>query len=110
MKKLLVTCGHLQRHIGRYDAELRSHGIEPWVPTLAGQQFDAAEMAAMLPEADAAIAGDDDLSGPVLEAGVRGRLRGLVRWGIGTDNVDKPVATRLGLPVFNTPGMFSNEV
>lgn len=110
MSKLLVTCGHLQRHIGRYEDELRSHGIETWVPPLTGQQFTAAEMSAMLPQVDVAVAGDDALGAEVLEAGVAGRLRGLVRWGIGTDNVDTPTATRLGLPVYNTPGMFSNEV
>lgn len=110
MIKMLVTCGHLQRHIGRYEAELNAHGIDVWVPPLLGQQFDAAEMAVMLPEVDVAVAGDDALGADVLEAGVAGRLRGLVRWGIGTDNVDKPAATRLGLPVYNTPGMFSNEV
>jgi len=108
--KLLVTCGHLQRHIAKYEDGIRAHGVEVWVPKLTGQQFDAAEMAAMLPEADVAVAGDDDLSAPVLRAGVAGKLKGLVRWGIGTDNVDKPVATELGLPVYNTPGMFSNEV
>ncbi|MCX5515488.1 dihydrofolate reductase [Kaistia algarum] len=108
--KFLVTCGHLQRHIGRYEDEIRSHGIDVWVPKLESQQFNAAEMAAMLPEADVAVAGDDDLSAPVLRAAMTGKLKGLVRWGIGTDNVDKPVATELGLPVYNTPGMFSNEV
>jgi phosphoglycerate dehydrogenase-like enzyme len=108
--KMLVTCGHLQRHIKLYEPEIRAHGIDVWVPELKGQQFDDAEMAAMLPQVDVAIAGDDGLGASVLEAGVAGRLRGLVRWGIGTDNVDKPVATRLGLPVYNTPGMFSNEV
>lgn len=108
--KILVTCGHLQRHIGRYEAEIRGHGFDIWVPPLTGQQFDTAEMSAMLPEVEVAIAGDDALGAEVLRAGVAGRLRGLVRWGIGTDNVDKPVATGLGLPVYNTPGMFSNEV
>lgn len=109
-KKILVTCGHLQRHIGCYEDEIRSHGFDVWVPHLVGQQFDQAEMSAMLAEADVAIAGDDPLGAEVIEAGVAGRLRGLVRWGIGTDNVDKPTATRLSLPVYNTPGMFSNEV
>lgn len=108
--KLLVTCGHLQRHIDRYRDEIVAHGVEVWVPRLDGQQFGAADMAAMLAEADVAVAGDDDLSAPVLRAGVAGRLRGLVRWGIGTDNVDKGVAAEIGLPVYNTPGMFSNEV
>jgi D-3-phosphoglycerate dehydrogenase len=108
--KILVTCGHLQRHIGRYQAEIEAHGFESWVPLLNKQQFSEAEMLEMLPEADMAIAGDDPLGAHILKAGVAGKLKGLVRWGIGTDNVDKPAATALGLPVYNTPGMFSNEV
>ena len=110
MKTILVTCGHLQRHIAHYQPNIQAHGIKVWVPPLSGQQFTESEMIAMLPEADVTIAGDDPLGRVVLEAGVAGRLRGLVRWGIGTDNVDKPVATALGLPVYNTPGMFNNEV
>ncbi|MBC2835116.1 NAD(P)-dependent oxidoreductase [Paragemmobacter straminiformis] len=107
---ILVTCGHLQRHIGLYRDEIRAHGFDVNVPPLTGQQFGADDMANFLRDADVAIAGDDALGADVLEAGVSGRLRGLVRWGIGTDNVDKPTATRLGLPVFNTPGMFNHEV
>jgi D-3-phosphoglycerate dehydrogenase / 2-oxoglutarate reductase len=108
--KILVTCGHLQRHIGKYNDEIISHGFEAWVPPLNKQQFSESEMLDMLPQADMAIAGDDPLGAAILKAGVAGKLKGLVRWGIGTDNVDKPVATALGLPVYNTPGMFSNEV
>lgn len=108
--RILVTCGHLQRHIARYQAEIEAHGFSVWVPPLAGQQFSATEMATMLAECEVVIAGDDPLGAAELEQGRAGRLRGVVRWGIGTDNVDKPVATRLGLPVYNTPGMFNNEV
>lgn len=108
--RILVTCGHLQRHIGRYEAEIRDHGVDLWVPQLIGQQFDAAAMAAMLPEVDTVVAGDDDLTGATIESGARGRLRSIVKWGIGTDNVDKVTAARLGIHVYNTPGMFSDEV
>lgn len=108
--RILVTCGHLQRHIGRYEAEIRAHGFDLWVPPLIGQQFGEAEMKEMLPQVEVAISGDDCLAAGVLKAGVAGRLKGLVRWGIGIDNVDKAAATCLGLPVFNTPGMFNNEV
>lgn len=107
---ILVTCGHLQRHIARYQPEIEAAGFSVWVPTLTGQQFSAAEMSVMLAQCKVAIAGDDPLGKPELEAGRAGQLQGLVRWGIGTDNVDKPVATKLGLPVYNTPGMFNNEV
>lgn len=107
---LLVTCGHLQRHIGRFREELMGHGVECWVPQLSGQQFTESEMIQMVPEADVLIAGDDPLGASVLGAGRAGKLGGIVRWGIGTDNVDKSAARALGLPVYNTPGMFSNEV
>ncbi|CAN7628682.1 phosphoglycerate dehydrogenase [Pararhizobium sp. LjRoot235] len=108
--QVLVTCGHLNRHIKLYESRLHSHGVKTWVPELKGQQFTAVEMLEMIPHADIAIAGDDPLDAEILMAGKAGRLKGLVRWGIGTDNVDKPAATRLGLPVYNTPGMFNNEV
>jgi D-3-phosphoglycerate dehydrogenase / 2-oxoglutarate reductase len=107
---ILVTCGHLQRHIARYTPEIKAAGLSVWVPTLTGQQFSAAEMSAMLAQCKVAIAGDDPLGKSELEAGRAGQLQGIVRWGIGTDNVDKPVATKLNLPVYNTPGMFNNEV
>jgi D-3-phosphoglycerate dehydrogenase len=32
------------------------------------------------------------------------RLRAIARAGVGTDNIDKPAATRLGIVVMNTPG------
>ena len=32
------------------------------------------------------------------------RLKAIVRAGVGTDNIDKPAATRLGIVVMNTPG------
>ncbi len=108
--RILITCGHLQRHAHRYEQEIRSHGIDVWVPKLVGQQFSAAEMAAMLPDVETVVAGDDEVTAAALEAGAKGRLRSVVKWGIGTDNVDKAAAKRLGLPVYNTPGMFSEEV
>jgi D-3-phosphoglycerate dehydrogenase / 2-oxoglutarate reductase len=108
--KILITCGHLQRHIGLYEAEINANGFDVWVPPLTGQQFTESEMLGFITQVEIAIAGDDFLGATVLEAGVQTKLKGLVRWGIGTDNVDKLVATKLGLPVYNTPGMFNNEV
>lgn len=108
--RILVTCGHLQRHIAHYQSEIEGLGFSVWVPPLVGQQFQATEMKKMVADCEVVIAGDDPLGAEVLEAGRAGRLRGVVRWGIGTDNVDKLAATKLGLPVYNTPGMFNNEV
>lgn len=110
MADILVTCGHLQRHIARYQPEIGAAGLSVWVPSLTGQQFSGAQMAEMLSQCRVVIAGDDPLGQAELEAGRKGHLHGVVRWGIGTDNVDKPTATQLGLLVYNTPGMFNNEV
>lgn len=110
MADILVTCGHLQRHIARYQPEIEAAGFTVWAPPLTGQQSNAAQMAEMLTQCRVVIAVDDPLGQAELQAGRKGHLNGVLRWGIGTDNVDKPTATRLGLPAYNTPGMFNNEV
>lgn len=108
--RLLVTCGHLQRHIERYRAELEANGIEVFVPPLMAQQFTAEEMKTFIADVDAVIAGDDVIDRDVLAAGKASRLKAVIKWGIGTDGIDKKGALELGLPVYNTPGAFSEEV
>jgi D-3-phosphoglycerate dehydrogenase len=108
--RVLVTCGHLQRHIGRYEQGLRDQGIDVFVPPLTAQQFSAAEMVEHIKDVDVVIAGDDFITAEVLDAGKASRLKAIVKWGIGTDSIDKPGATAHAIPVYNTPGMFSDEV
>jgi D-3-phosphoglycerate dehydrogenase len=110
VSRVLVTCGHLQRHIGRYEQGLRDQGIDVFVPPLTAQQFSAAEMIEHIKDIDVVIAGDDFITAEVLDAGKASRLKAIVKWGIGTDSIDKPAATARGIPVYNTPGMFSDEV
>tara|TARA_R110002049_G_scaffold2750_8_gene22322 strand:+ start:286832 stop:288454 length:1623 start_codon:yes stop_codon:yes gene_type:complete len=65
------------------------------------------------------LKGDDlqgalmEFDGAILRSGVKitpeslegnTRLKALVRAGVGTDNIDKPAATRRGIVVMNTPG------
>ncbi len=64
----------------------------------------------LLPAFDGWIAGDDPGTECALESGYRGRLRAVVKWGIGIDNIDTTAIKRMGLSFTNTPGMFSNEV
>jgi D-3-phosphoglycerate dehydrogenase len=74
------------------------------------QTLSEDELIGLLPEQDGWIAGDDPANRRVLTAGATGRLRAIVKWGIGTDNVDFAAARELGLAVSNTPGMFGREV
>ena len=84
--------------------------MEPILPHIPGQQLDAAAMREAIAGVDAVIAGDDQIDASVLEAGKASRLKAVIKWGIGTDSIDKVKAAELGIPVYNTPGTFANEV
>jgi len=110
MTRALITCHHLQRNFDGFLAEFEANGIEPFLPEIQGQQFNSAEMCAHIVGSDVIIAGDDVIDAPVLEAARKNGVKAVIRWGIGTDSVDKQAAARLGVPVYNTPGVFSDEV
>jgi D-3-phosphoglycerate dehydrogenase len=74
------------------------------------QTLSVGELSQLLPTVDAWIAGDDPVNREVLAAGCAGRLRAVVKWGVGVDNVDFNAARELAIPVANTPGMFGAEV
>lgn len=108
--RALLTCKHLQRHFAAFKPQYDQLGVEASVPAFEGQQLDAGAMRGHILGADAVIAGDDVIDASVLEAGKASRLKAIVKWGVGTDNIDKAAAARLGIPVYNTPGVFSDEV
>src|SRR4029079_19531878 len=66
------------------------------------------ELVGMIGRYDGMIAGDDEVTRRVLEAGTR--LKVVSKWGVGTDNIDKSAAAELGIRVTNTPGVFAGEV
>lgn len=107
---VLITCMHLARNFESVRSQYEMHGILPSIPPLSGQQFSAQEMARHIVGVDAVIAGDDDIDRSVLEAGKAAGLKAVVKWGIGTDGIDKQHAAKIGIPVFNTPSVFGEEV
>lgn len=106
---VLITCGHLIRNIQDFRSLFDKAGVKITVPQLVGQQFDAIEMLKLLPGHSTAILGDDHVNAEVLQAS-RPDLKALIKWGIGTDNIDLESAKLMDVPVFNTPGQFSSEV
>lgn len=106
---LLITCGHLIRNIQHFRYLFDEAGVSTTVPQLVGQQFDADEMLKLLPGHSVAIIGDDHITSKVLQASEPG-LKALIKWGIGTDNIDLASAKLMDVPVYNTPGQFSGEV
>ncbi|BCH25925.1 phosphoglycerate dehydrogenase [Mesorhizobium sp. L-8-3] len=110
MPKVLITCMHLQRHFDKFREEYEAAGVEAVLPPIPGQQFGAEDMERLLPGMDCVIAGDDAINRTALAQARDKGLKAVIKWGIGTDGIDKVAARDLGLPVFNTPGVFGEEV
>ncbi|MCG8455999.1 MAG: hypothetical protein MI919_06930, partial [Holophagales bacterium] len=107
--RILVSCPPMLGILDQLGPELERHGFEAVTPEVV-QTLSVAELEALLPTVDGWIIGDDPACRQALEAGRRGRLRAMVKWGVGVDNVDFAAARDLGLPVTHTPGMFGDEV
>ena len=107
--KILVTCPPMLGQIDRFRTEFAKRGAELTVAKVT-QTLSVEELKILVPEHDGWIIGDDPANREVLEAGMHGRLKAAVKWGIGIDNVDFTAARDLGLPIANTPFMFGPEV
>ena len=95
MPKIIVLDNIAQEGLDLLDS---SDNIEYVVQT----GLEGAELKTALQQADGAICRSGvTLSGDVLTDNTR--LKVIVRAGVGTDNIDKPAATRQGIIVMNTP-------
>jgi D-3-phosphoglycerate dehydrogenase len=110
MTRALISCGHLQRHFAKFSPEFERFGVEPHLPEIRGQQLDAEDMRRHVVGCAGIIAGDDFIDRSVLEAGKASGLQMVIKWGVGTDSIDKRAASELCVPVYNTPGTFGEEV
>ncbi|MBW4697539.1 MAG: phosphoglycerate dehydrogenase [Aphanocapsa lilacina HA4352-LM1] len=107
--RVLVTCPPMLRRIEHFKDHFEKSGTEVHCPPVV-QTLSVAELIELLPGFDGWIIGDDPATRKVFEAGVRGRLKAAVKWGVGVDNVDFVAARDLGIPIANTPAMFGAEV
>lgn len=108
MSRILITCAQMQLELPEHLSVLSAAGYEVLAPPPPGQQFSAADLAPLMPGVVGMIAGDDELSKEFFDSSPD--LQVLVRWGIGTDSVDKSAANMASVTVRNTPGVFGDEV
>lgn len=80
-------------------------GAELIVPTHGGSQDELAELA---PQADAILVNWNGCTAKVIEAATKCQI--IVRYGVGVDNIDTPVATKHGIIVCNVPDYCMDEV
>lgn len=105
--RVLITCSQLQRTIDGYEKVFADHQIDIELPKLV-QALAASELMEIIGSFDGVIAGDDEFSAAVLERAEK--LKVLVKWGVGVDGIDLEAARGRGIRVFNTPGVFAEEV
>jgi D-3-phosphoglycerate dehydrogenase len=86
---------------------LRERGFDVFVRPR--KVFDEDDCIKRIEGMDGVVATSDPYTGRVLEA-LKGTLKIISRFGIGTDTVDLTKAAELGIPVCNTPGLMSNQV
>lgn len=97
------------RLIDEFRGEFSKKNIELLTPDVV-QVLSEEELMELLPQVDGWIIGDDPATERVFRAGKAGKLRAVVKWGVGVDNVDFEACKKLGIPVTNTPQMFGEEV
>jgi D-3-phosphoglycerate dehydrogenase len=71
-------------------------------------EFSEAEMTQLVRDADALLIGPNRITLETMEAAPR--LKVISKGGVGVDNIDLTAATRLGIPVCNTPGSNKDSV
>jgi D-3-phosphoglycerate dehydrogenase len=107
--KILITCPPMLRGINEFRHLFEEKGIELILPEVV-QVLTEEQLLELVPQADGWIIGDDPATERVFEAGINGKLKAAVKWGVGVDNVDFKACERFGIPISNTPRMFGNEV
>ena len=85
------------------------YGVNVSAPAVV-QTLSVEALKEIVPQHDGWIIGDDPATREVFAAGKAGRLKAVVKWGIGVDNVDFAACSDLGIPITNTPNMFGAEV
>ena len=87
MYNVLITCPPMIKRIKNYTQMLKDNNIDFYCPDFV-QTLSEEELIKLLPNYDGWIIGDDPATRRVFEAGIKGKLRVAVKWGVGVDNVD----------------------
>lgn len=107
MKRVLISCLHLQRTIERYLPLFMENDISIDLPEV-NQKLTEGELLEIIQNYDGMIAGDDELTEKVLAKAHN--LKIISKWGVGIDGIDLSAANKYGISVMNTPNVFNDEV
>ncbi len=107
--KILLTCPPMIGQLEKLRNIMTEHNINITVPEFTGLMSEE-DLCKIIGNYDGWIIGDDPCTENVIKAGIKGKLKALVKWGVGVDNVDFDACKKYNIPVTNTPAMFGEEV
>ena len=106
---ILVTCPPMIKMIHKYEEIFKKYNLNFFCPNFI-QVLSVKELIDLVPNYDGWIIGDDPATSSVFEAGIKGKLKAVIKWGVGVDNVDFDACKRLNIPITNIPNVFGEEV
>lgn len=109
MHKILLTCPPMIGMVNEFEKDFSEASFDVTIPEFT-QEMSEDALCEIIGEFDGWIIGDDPATRKVLTAGVSGKLKACVRWGVGTNNVDFSAFSDYHIPISNTPGVFGREV
>ena len=109
MHKILLTCPPMIGMVDEFAQDFAAAYFDVTIPELSQEMTEDA-LCEIIGDFDGWIIGDDPATRKVIEAGVNGRLKACMRWGVGTNNVDFNAFKKHNVPIENTPGVFGREV
>ena len=106
---ILVTCPPMLGMLDSFELIAKKYNMN-LIPVKVTQTLCEKELIKIISKFDGWIIGDDPATRKVIEAGLKGSLKAVVKWGVGVDNVDFEACRDLEIKVNNTPNMFGSEV
>jgi D-3-phosphoglycerate dehydrogenase / 2-oxoglutarate reductase len=106
---LLITCPPMIVQIDNFIELFNKNNINYFIPNFTAT-VDENELVKLITKFDAWIAGDDLISDKVLKIGSENKLKTVVKWGVGTDNIDYDACKKYNINISHTPNMFGEEV
>ena len=106
--KVLVTCPRVDISRDRFNIFFNKKKIDVDYIFPENQGFDSKEMIQIYDEYEMVIIGDDEIDKDfLLKAPL---LKHIIKWGKGTDNIDKAVCKKENISVYNSPGNIAKYV
>ncbi len=106
--RVLVSCPLVWDSIDDFKEVFDTHNVKVDIPEFGGQAMREADLLPIVDAYHAILAGDDELSRAVIEAG--SNLKVISKWGVGVDAIDFEAAADCGVAVYSTPGVFGDEL